>query len=194
MTTRLVIGITGASGVVYGIRLLEVLNQLHLETHAVLTSMAEKNIELETKVTPQYVRTLATKAYDVNDLAATLSSGSFHTNGMVVIPCSMKTLAGIANGFSENLLLRAADVTIKEQRPLIISPRESPLNPIHLENMLKLARIGVTILPPSPAFYNIPKSIEEIIDQTIGKILDILGIEHNLYKRWTGSRETARRL
>jgi len=186
--TRLIIGVTGASGAIYGTRLLEVLKRANVETHLVITKNAEMTIQLETEVPLERVRSLATKTYDINDLTAAIASGSFKTDGMVILPCSMKTLSGIANGFSENLLLRAADVVIKEKRYLILSPREAPLSVIHLENMLKLARMGVIVLPPMPAFYTKPKTIDEIVDQTLGKILDLLNIEHQLYRRWLGSQ------
>lgn len=180
----IIVGISGASGVIYGIRLLQVLKDLRIDSHLVITKIGEMNIQIETDVSVGDVKKLATCCYDVDDLTAPIASGSFKTSGMVVVPGSMKTLSGIANGYSSNLLLRAADVTIKEGRPLILVTRETPLSPIHLRNMLKLAEIGVTILPPSPAFYNNPKSISDLFDHIVGKVLDILGVKHKLYKRW----------
>jgi len=187
---RLVVAITGASGAIYGKRLLEVLRKRGVETHLVVSKAAERVIKHELDMDKHSLERLASYTYDVNDLSAPLVSGSFKTDGMVVIPCSMKTLAGIANGYSDNLILRAGDVTIKERRPLIIVVRETPFNAIHLRNMLKLARLGVIILPASPAFYHKPKTLGDLVDYIVGKVLDILGIEHELYERWkefTGS-------
>jgi 4-hydroxy-3-polyprenylbenzoate decarboxylase len=181
---RLIIGISGASGTVYGLRLLEILHKLRMETHLVMTKTAEEVIEIENGVAIGEIKRLATYCYDINDLTAPIASGDFQSEGMVIAPCSMKTLAGVANGYSQNLLLRAADVTLKERRRLVLVPRETPLNSIHLENMLKLARIGVTILPAMPAFYHKPKSIDDLVNHIVGKILDVFGIEHQLYKRW----------
>jgi len=181
---RLIVGISGASGCVYGLRLLEVLRNLNVETHRVVTRAAAKILESEVGLEIWEVRKLASQWYEVDDLSAPIASGSFSTMGMVVAPCSMKTLAGIAYGYSENLLLRAADVALKEGRRLILVPRETPLSSIHLENMLKLARMGVVILPASPAYYHKPKTIEDLVDYVVGKILDCLGLEHKLYRRW----------
>ncbi len=184
MNKRVVVGITGASGIIYGVRLLEALRTLGVETHLIMSDWACKNLALETDYEQSYVESLAVKKYDNRDLTAPVASGSFPTEGMVIAPCTMKTLAGIANGYSENLLERAADVTIKERRKLILVPRETPLSPIHLENMLKLAKIGVLIAPPIPAFYLKPRDIREIVDHQVGRIIDQLGIEHQLSKRW----------
>jgi len=181
---KLVVGISGASGVIYGIRLLEVLNKENIETHLVFTLLAEKILEQETDYKKQKLIKLATYYYKIDDLAASISSGSFVTHGMVVIPCSMKTLAGIACGYSDNLLLRAADVTLKEKRTLIIVPRETPLRKVHLENMLKLASEGAIILPAMPGFYYNPKTLDDVINHIVGKVLDSLIINHNLYQRW----------
>lgn len=181
---RLVVGISGASGIIYGVRLLQVLKMSNVETHLVITRAAEKVMEVEGELSLIQIRKLSTRFYSVNDVAAPISSGSFLTDGMVVIPCSTKTLAGIANGFSDNLLLRAADVTVKERRPLILVVRETPLSTIHLRNMLKLANIGVTILPASPAFYHKPTTVNDLVDHIVGKVLDILNIKHELYERW----------
>ncbi|HEY8462743.1 MAG TPA: UbiX family flavin prenyltransferase [Bacillota bacterium] len=184
MKKRVIVGLTGASGSIYGIRLLEALQTLGVETHLILSDWAIKNLELETDYELSYIESLVARKYDNQDLTAPVASGSFLTVGMVVVPCSMKTLAGIANGYSDNLLERAADVTIKEQRKLILVPRETPLSPIHLENMLKLARLGVVIAPPMPAFYIKPQSLMDLVNHHVGKIIDQFGLEHNLLKRW----------
>ena len=181
---KLIVGISGASGVIYGVRFLEALNRKNIETHLVLTPIAEKVLEQETDFKKQKLIELATYHYKINDLAAPISSGSFLTQGMIIIPCSMKTLAGIACGYSDNLLLRAADVTLKEKRTLIIVPRETPLRKVHLENMLRLANEGATILPAMPGFYHNPKTLDDVINHIVGKVLDILRIDHNLYQRW----------
>jgi len=182
---RVIVGITGASGVIYGIRLLEELRKTDLETHLVISKWGEETIRKETSYTVQQVKSLADVCHERTDLAAAVSSGSFKNEGMMVVPCSMKTLSGIANGYSEDLLVRAADVTIKEKRKLVLLTRETPLNVIHLENMLKLARIGVTIMPPAPAFYTHPQTLEEIVNQTVGRVLDQFGIEMTTFKRWS---------
>jgi 4-hydroxy-3-polyprenylbenzoate decarboxylase len=181
---RLVVGITGSTGVIYGIRALEVLKDCKIQTHLVITEWAKKCIAMETEYDLENVKKLATTYSDDSNLAAGISSGTHKTDGMIVIPCSMKTLSSIANGYDETLVARAAGVTLKESRKLILVPRETPLTAINLENMLKLARLGVVILPPVPGFYTKPKSIEQIIDHTVGKCLDQFNIEHNLYKRW----------
>jgi len=184
---RIIVGITGASGVIYGIRLLEVLKDLNIETHLVLTEVARNNILIETTFTVQDVEGLAYKVYSINDLTAPISSGSFKTDGMVIAPCTIKTLSGVAHSYTENLLIRAADVTLKERRRLIVVVRETPLHKGHLESMSKVAELGAVILPPIPAFYHSPRSIQDLIDHTIGKILDLMEINHSLYKRWSGS-------
>lgn len=181
---KLVIGITGSTGVVYGVRILEVLKECGIETHLVVTEWAKKCLAIETSYKIDEVKSLATQYSDDSNLASGISSGTYKTDGMIVIPCSMKTLSSIANGYDETLVARAAGVTLKESRKLILVPRETPLTAISLENMLKLARLGVVILPPVPGFYTKPKSIEQLIDHTVGKCLDQFGIEHNLYKRW----------
>ncbi|HSA98952.1 MAG TPA: UbiX family flavin prenyltransferase [Candidatus Nitrosotenuis sp.] len=181
---KLVIGITGSTGVVYGVRMLEALKEHGVETHLIITEWAKKCLTLETSYKLDDVKSLATQYSDDANLASGISSGTYKTDGMIVIPCSMKTLSGIANGYDETLVARAAGVTLKESRRLILVTRETPLTAINLENMLKLARLGVVILPPVPGFYTRPKSIEQIIDHTVGKCLDQFNIEHNLYKRW----------
>ncbi|MDH5713444.1 MAG: UbiX family flavin prenyltransferase, partial [Candidatus Bathyarchaeota archaeon] len=175
---------TGASGAVYGERLLKMLREKNVETHLIISKAAEKVIEHELEMAKEDVRKLADHAYDVDDWSAPVASGSFKTDGMVIIPCSMKTLAGIAHGYSDNLVLRAADVTLKEKRRLILVPRETPLNVVHLRNMLALAEQGVVIVPAMPAYYHKPKDINDLVDFVVGKVLDLLGIEHKLYKRW----------
>ncbi|HHY67091.1 MAG TPA: UbiX family flavin prenyltransferase [Alicyclobacillus sp.] len=181
---RMVVGMTGATGAILGIRTLQVLADLGIETHLVLSKWAEATIALETPFSVSEVRRMAAKAYSYNDQAAAISSGSFRTDGMVIVPCSMKSLASIRAGYGDNLLMRAADVTLKESRKLVIVPREMPLSEIHLENMLKLARMGVKIVPPMPAFYNKPETIEDIVDHIVCRILDQFGIDNNLSPRW----------
>jgi 4-hydroxy-3-polyprenylbenzoate decarboxylase len=183
---RLVIAITGASGVVYGIRALEVLKNLQIETHLILSEWGEKNIRIETDKTPEYVRSLATKFYQDYEMAAPMSSGSFKTDGMAVIPCSMKTLASVANAFDDSLVSRAAGVCLKERRRLVLVPRETPLSKIHLQNMTTLADAGAVILPAMPGFYHKPKTMDEMIDHVVGKVLDQFNIDHGLFKRWGG--------
>ncbi len=183
---RLIVAITGASGVVYGKRLLEILREKKVETYLIVSKAAENVIEHELETTKRELEKLASHVCDVNDLSAPIVSGSFKTDGMIVIPCSMKTLAGIAHGYSENLILRAADVTLKEKRKLILVPRETPLSMVHLRNMLDLASQGVVIVPAMPAYYHKPEKIEDLIDFVVGKALDLLGIEHELFKRWSG--------
>lgn len=181
---RVVVALTGASGAIYGLALLEQLKFLGIETHLILSPWAARTVALETSLTVQEVMKMASYAYEAGDLAAPVASGSFPHQGMVIAPCSMKTLASIACGISDNLITRAADVTIKERRPLVLLVRESPLSAIHLENMLKLARLGVTIMPPVPAFYYHPRTIEDLVQQTIARVLDLLGIAHHLGRRW----------
>jgi 4-hydroxy-3-polyprenylbenzoate decarboxylase len=175
---------TGASGAIYGKRLLEVLRNKEIETHLVISKAAEKVIEHELETGKEDLEKLATHAYGIEDLTAPIVSGSFKTDGMVIIPCSMKTLAGISHGYSDNLISRAADVTLKEKRKLVLVPRETPLNITHLRNMLNLAKQNAVILPAMPAYYHKPKNINSIVDHVVGKVLDILEIEHSLFKRW----------
>lgn len=189
---KLVIAITGASGVIYGIRALEVLKRLGVETHLVLSEWGEKTIKIETDKDGDYVRSLATRVYDDLNMAAPVSSGSFKTDGMAVIPCSMKTLASIANGLDDTLVARAADVCIKESRKVVLVPREAPLSRIHLENMGRLAGLpNVVIMPAMPGFYHRPKTLEELVDHVVGKVLDQFGIQHELFKRWGEKAGTA---
>lgn len=184
---RIVVGMSGASGALIGIRLLEALaQQPGCETHLVITAGAERTILEETDYTVDQVKRLAAVVHDVRDVGASIASGSFRTAGMVVAPCSMKTLAGIVTGYSDNLLLRAADVMLKERRPLILVTREAPLSGIHLENMLKAHANGCTILPPVPAFYNRPQTIEDVLDHVVGRILGMFGLKHERYRPWHG--------
>lgn len=184
---RIVVGITGASGTVYAIDLLKKLRPIEdVEVHGVLSAWAKKNLQLETDYSLKDVEQLLDYSYSDNDLGASIASGSFLTDAMVIVPSSMKTIASIAVGIGDNLISRAADVTLKEQRKLIIVPRESPLSAIHLENMTKLARLGVQMIPPIPAFYNHPTTIQDLVDHQSMKILDSLGIELADQKRWEG--------
>lgn len=181
---RVVIAMTGATGATIGIRMLEVLGQLGVETHLILSDWARATIKLETDTTVDEVRALASQAYSARDLAAGISSGSFRTDGMVVCPCSMKTLSAIRIGYSDNLITRAADVTLKERRRLVLVAREAPLSEIHLENMHYLARAGAVIFPPTVAYYSRPTSVDEVTDYVVGRVIDQLGIEHCLINRW----------
>jgi 4-hydroxy-3-polyprenylbenzoate decarboxylase len=183
---RLVVGISGSSAPIYGVRLLEVLRAAPgVETHLVLTRAAETTLRVELpEWTPERVRALAHASHDPEDLAAPISSGSFPVLGMVVAPCSMKTLASIATGAGGDLLARAADVALKERRRLVLVPRETPLHLGHLRNMVAVTEAGGVILPPIPAFYQKPKGIADLVDHTVGKVLDLLGIEHALFRRW----------
>jgi len=184
MAKKIVIGISGASGVTYGVRMLDVLRKTDFETHLIISNAGRLNIEIETSYTPAEVEAMADFVYDQNDMAASLASGSFLTEGMVVVPCTIKSLSGIANSYNENLLVRTADVTLKEKRKLVLVVRETPLHVGHLRLMTLAAEMGAHILPPVPSFYHQPETIEDIIDQTIGKVFDYMGIEHDLFKRW----------
>ncbi len=182
---RIVIAISGATGAIYGVRLLEALQlQKSLEVHLVMSPWAEKTIALETRYGIDQVKKMAAHVHDYRNQGAPIASGSFGVDGMVVIPCSMKTLSGIAHGYADNLIGRAADVMLKDRKRLILVPRETPLNEIHLENMLKLTRAGVIMAPPMPAFYNLPTSLDDIINHQISRILDLLNIENQLTRRW----------
>ena len=182
----LVVGITGASGVIYGVELLRALRELGEETHLVISEAAGLNLSIETKLSLEEVRALATKVYNNKDVGAAVASGSFRTRGMIIAPCSIKTLSAIANSFDSNLVVRAADVTLKERRKLVLMVRETPLHKGHLELMSRAADYGAVILPPMPAFYHQPATILDLIHQSVGKALDQVGIEHQLFKRWTG--------
>jgi 4-hydroxy-3-polyprenylbenzoate decarboxylase len=185
--TVLIVGITGASGAIYGIRLLEVLSSIkNVETHLIVSEAAEAIIKYETGSRIEDVRELASFSYDIRDMGARISSGSFKTDGMIVAPCTVKTMSAIANSYSENLLVRVGDVTIKERRKLLLLVRETPLHLGHLRNMERLCEMGAIIMPPAPAFYHKPQTIQDIVDHTVGKMLDLFGIEHGLFQRWSG--------
>ncbi|MDN5344253.1 MAG: flavin prenyltransferase [Clostridia bacterium] len=181
---KLVVAVTGATGAVYAVKFLQALKATGVEVHLILSRWAEETLRLEMGLEPETVRNLAAFAYQEDDLGAAVASGSFRHQGMVIVPCSMKTLAGIAHGYAANLVMRAADVTLKEGRKLILVPRETPLSVIHLENMLALARLGVTIMPPMPAFYYRPATIDDLVNHLVGRLLDQLDVEHNLITRW----------
>ncbi len=183
---RLIVGISGASGTIYGIRLLEVLRDTPIETHLVLSEAARSVAELETEYTGDQIEALADVVYRNDDLAARISSGSFQTMGMVVAPCAIKSLSAIAHSHNDNLLTRAADVVLKERRRLVLVVRETPVHLGHLRLMAEAAECGAVILPPVPSFYHHPRTIADIVDQTVGKILDQLGVEHELFCRWAG--------
>jgi len=184
---RIIVAISGASGVIYGVRLLEVLKEMgEIESHLILSRGARITMELETSMSAEEVEGLADKSYPPEDLAAPLSSGSFKTEGMVVAPCSMKSLSMIAMSLNDNLLIRAADVTLKERRKLVLLPRETPLHLGHLRAMAAITEMGGVILPPVPSFYHRPRTIDDIINQTVGKALDQFGIDNHLFDRWGG--------
>ena len=183
---RLIVGITGATGSIYGVRLLESLQSSDIETHLVISKWGGRTLVEETAYTVDEVQRLATCSYPPNDQGAAISSGSFLTDGMVVAPCSMRTLAAIAHGNSEHLVHRAADVVLKERRKLVLVVRETPLHQVHLENMLELARMGVVIFPPVPAFYQRPQSIDDLVNHTVMRVLDQFGIHRELAPRWEG--------
>jgi len=187
MSARLVVGFAGSSAPQLGIALLETLRRLgSVETHLVLSAGARRTIELEAGRDPDEVAALADVVHDARDMAAPIASGSFLTLGMVVMPCSMKTLAAIACGYADDLLARAADVALKERRRLVLVPRETPLSRVHLRNMLEVTDAGAIVLPPVPAFYHRPRTIDDLLGHTVGKALDLLGIEHDEYARWSG--------
>lgn len=181
---RLIVAITGASGAIYGKRLLEVLHRKKIETHLIISRAAEKVIEHELGLSKESLEKLVAHPHDIDDFDAPIISGSYKTDAMIIIPCSMKTLAGVTQGYSDNLILRAADVIMKEGRKLILVPRETPFNAIHLRNMLELAKQGIIIVPAMPAYYHKPKNIRNIVDYVVGKALDCLGIDHALFERW----------
>ncbi|MFZ2650511.1 MAG: UbiX family flavin prenyltransferase [Burkholderiaceae bacterium] len=186
---RLIVAITGATGAIFGVRLLQALRAAEVETHLVLSKWGLQTVEHETGLTSPQLSALASVVHGVGNMAATISSGSFQTEGMVIAPCTMKTLAAIAHGYGDSLVQRAADVVLKERRKLVLVARETPLSEIHLENMLKLARMGVTILPPMPAFYNKPQSIDDIVDHVVARVLDQFGIDAQFAKRWDGQMD-----
>lgn len=183
---RLIVGISGASGVVYGVRLLQALSDLPVETHLVITKTAEVTLAHETDFKVKEVKALADVTHSPTDLAAPISSGSFRTLGMVVAPCSMRSLGEIATGISTSLLTRAADVVLKERRRLVLLVRETPLHAVHLRNMVTVAELGAVVAPPMPAFYSRPKTIEDIVDHTVGRVLDLFDLDAGIVKRWGG--------
>lgn len=186
---RLIVGLSGASGVIYGIRLLEVLREVvDVETHLVISTAARRTILLETDYTVAQTEALADRVHRFNDIAASISSGSFKTMGMVIVPCAIKTLSGIANSYTDNLILRAADVVLKDRRPLVLALRETPLHLGHVRLMTQVIEMGAIIMPPMPAFYHRPKTVDDIINQSVNRILDLLDIEldQDLFKRWQG--------
>lgn len=183
---RIIVAITGATGVIYGIRLLEVLKDFNVESHLIMSGQAKANIRCETDRSVEDVQKLASRVHDVNDLAASVSSGSFRTDGMVIAPCTIKTLSAIANSYNDNLVIRAADVVLKERRRLVLAVRETPLHKGHLELMARVADLGGIILPPIPAFYFHPRTIEDLVDHAVGKMLDLMDIDHSLFRRWQG--------
>lgn len=184
MNQPLIVAITGATGAIYGVRLLQALQDTSVETHLVISDWARKTITVETGLRAEDVLEMADRTYRPENQAAAISSGSFRTRGMIVAPCSMKTLAAIATGFTDTLIARAADVQLKEQRKLVLLTRESPLNQLHLENMLRVARAGAVIAPPVPAFYARLTSLDDMVDHTVGRLLDQFDIEHDLVRRW----------
>lgn len=186
---RLIVGISGASGVIYGIRMLEVLrDHADVETHLVISNGGKLNIALETDRDVKDVEALADEVHSDQNLAATIASGSFQTAGMVVAPCSMKTLSGIVNSYADTLIVRAADVILKEQRKLVLMPRETPLHAGHCKLLYEATQIGVQLAPPMPAFYNDPQSIDDIINHNVGRVLDLFGIDNSIVKRWAGAQ------
>jgi 4-hydroxy-3-polyprenylbenzoate decarboxylase len=183
----IIIGITGATGAIYGIRLLEVLASMKdMETHLVISEAGEKTIAYETPYRISDVKKLASYSYDIGDICAPISSGSFRGDGMIIAPCTIKTMSALANSYSENLITRAADVTLKERRKLVVMVRETPLHLGHLRNMERLTEMGAIVMPPMPAFYHKPQTVQDIVDHTVGKVLDIFDIKHDLFRRWSG--------
>lgn len=192
---RLIVGISGATGAIYGIRILELLSYFpDIETHLILSAAGKRTILEETDYTVREVEALATKTYDNRDIGAAPASGSFKTAGMIIAPCSIKTLSAIANSYADSLIARAADVTLKEYRRLVILLRETPLHPGHLRLMLEAAQAGAILLPPMPAFYNRPKTLDDIVNHTVGRTLDLFGIEHKLVKEWQGTAPGKKRM
>ena len=187
---RLIVALSGATGSIYGVRLLECLRAAGVETHLVLSRWGVRTLLHETAYSKEQVEALATKAYAPADMGAAISSGSFRTDGMIVAPCSAKTLAAIAHGVGENLIHRAADVILKERRKLVLAVREAPLSDIHLENMLKLSRMGAVIMPPLPAFYTRPQSLDDVVNHTVARLLDQFGIDAPGLTRWNGEMGT----
>ncbi len=190
---NLIVAITGASGTIFGVRILQLLQGTDVDTHVVISRWGARTLAEETEYTAEQVQAMATHAYPIGDQGAAISSGSLVTLGMVIAPCTMNTLASIAHGHGDNLIHRAADVTLKERRKLVLLVRESPLNDIHLENMLKLSRMGVVIFPPVPAFYNHPQSLDEMVNHVAMRALDQFELHLDVMRRWDGSTKTASR-
>jgi 4-hydroxy-3-polyprenylbenzoate decarboxylase len=186
VNTRLIVAITGATGAIYGVRLLERLREAGVETHLVLSRWGARTLVHETNWSRERVEALAHTSYAPGDMSAAISSGSFRTDGMIIAPCSAKTLGAVAHGFGDNLIHRAADVVLKERRRLVLAVRETPLSDIHLENMLKLSRMGAIIAPALPAFYNHPQSVDDVVDHSVMRILDLFGLEQGGATRWSG--------
>ena len=189
---RLIVGLTGATGAIFGVRLLEALKDTGVETHLIMSKWAQQTIEHETSLTAREVRALATVSHETGNMGATVSSGSFMTDGMVIAPCSMRSLAAIAHGTGDHLVHRAADVILKERRKLVLVAREMPLSDVHLENMLKLSRMGVVIMPPVPAFYNHPRTVDDVVNHVVARVLDQFGISADFAKRWTGEMRASK--
>jgi 4-hydroxy-3-polyprenylbenzoate decarboxylase len=189
---KVIVAITGATGVIYGVRLLERLREAAVETHLVVSRWGARTLLHETPYSREHVESLATVSYRPGDMGAAISSGSFRTDGMIIAPCSAKSLAAIAHGFGENLIHRAADVILKERRKLVLVIREAPLSDIHLDNMLRLSRMGAVMLPPMPAFYNHPRTIDDIVDHTVSRVLDQFGLQASGVERWSGEMGVGR--
>jgi 4-hydroxy-3-polyprenylbenzoate decarboxylase len=189
---KLIVAITGATGAIYGVRLLERLREAAVETHLVVSRWGARTLLHETPYSREHVESLATVSYRPGDMGAAISSGSFRTDGMIIAPCSAKSLAAIAHGFGENLIHRAADVILKERRKLVLVVREAPLSDIHLDNMLRLSRMGAVMLPPMPAFYNHPRTIDDIVDHTVSRVLDQFGLQASGVERWSGEMGVGR--
>lgn len=192
LSGKLIVGITGATGTIFGVRLLQILEGTGIETHLVMSKWAQRTLTHETPYTAAEVEQMSTCVHRSNNQGAPISSGSFLTKGMIIAPCSMRTLGAIANGFGDNLITRAADVTLKERRTLVLLVREAPFNDIHLENMLKLSRMGVVVLPPVPAFYNHPKTIDDIVNHVVQRALDQFDIHIDVVERWDGVMKNVR--
>jgi flavin prenyltransferase len=189
MSNGIIVGISGATGVIYGVHVLKALANCGVNTHLVITGSGVKNLMIETDYTVADLEALATTVHDVDDIGASIASGSFKVDGMIVAPCSIKTLSAIATSFNHNLLVRAADVNLKERRRVVLMVRETPFHEGHLELMLRVSRMGGVIMPPSPAFYHMPKTIEDVVNQTVGKMLDFFSIDAGLFTRWGGKDE-----
>src|SRR5687767_15026084 len=189
---KIIVGITGATGAIYGVRILERLREAGAETHLVISRWGARTLLHETPYSREQVESLASVAYAPGDMGAAISSGSFRIDGMVIAPCSAKTLAAVAHGFGENLVHRAADVVLKERRRLVLAVREAPLSDIHLENMLKLSRMGAVVLPPMPAFYNHPRTVDDIVEHTVSRVLDQFGLNVGGAARWSGEMGVGR--